>query len=92
MLQALSGVLGLVSLGCFFYVIYQMFTNAETVIGVVCLVGICLLGLGGIVAFVYGWMKAWEWEIVPVMAIWSGCVAVQLIVVVIQVLTQGAPA
>jgi hypothetical protein len=88
-MQALSGVLGLVSLLCFFYVIYQMFTNAETIIGVVCLVGVCVLGLGALVAFVYGWMKAWEWEIVPVMAIWSGCIVVQLLLAVIQVLMQG---
>jgi hypothetical protein len=90
MLQTLSSVLGVVSLLCYFYVLYQMFTNAETVMGVICLVGLCLLGLGALVAFIYGWVKAWEWEIVPVMAVWSGCIAVQLIVVVIQILTQGA--
>jgi hypothetical protein len=89
MLQTISTILGLVSLVCYFYVIYQMFNNAETVIAVVCLIGICVLGLGGIVAFIYGWMKAREWEIVPVMAIWSGCVVANLVVIVIQVLTAG---
>jgi hypothetical protein len=87
MLQGLSFVVLLVSLGCYFYVIYKMFDAAESVIGIVCLVGVCVLGLGGIVAFVYGWIKAWEWEIVPVMAIWSGCVVVQLGLVLVGLLT-----
>ena len=90
MLQTLSSVLGVVELLFYFYVIFLMFNNAETVIGVVCLIGLCLLGLGGLVAFVYGWMKAWEWEIVPVMTLWSGVGVVHIIVIVIQVLTQAA--
>ncbi len=89
MLQGLSFVLGLASLLCYFYVIYTMFNNAESVIGIVCLVGACVFGLGGIVAFIYGWVKAWEWEIVPVMGIWSGCIAVQIILAVLQVLMSG---
>jgi hypothetical protein len=92
MLQGLSVVVGLVSLCCYFYVIYQMFENAETVIGIVCLVGICVLGLGGIVAFVYGWIKARDWEIVPVMAVWSGCIVLNLLLAVAQALMGGAPA
>jgi chaperonin GroES len=71
MLQGLSVIVAIVSVCCYFYVIYQMFDKAESVIAIVCLVGICLFGLGGIVAFVYGWIKAREWEIVPVMAVWS---------------------
>ena len=86
-MQAITMAFGIVSVLCYFYVIYQMFNNAETVIGVVCLVGACLLGLGGIVAFIYGWMKAWEWEMVPVMAIWSGCIAVNIVLAIVQVVT-----
>jgi len=89
MLQGISYALGLVSLLCFLFVIYTMFNNAESVMGIVCLVGICLLGIGGIVAFVYGWIKARDWEIVPVMGIWSGCVALQIVLAVLQVLTRG---
>ena len=33
MLQALSTFLALISLGCYFYVIYLMFNNAETTMG-----------------------------------------------------------
>jgi hypothetical protein len=89
MLQGISFAVGLASLLCYLFVIYKMFDNAESVMGIVCLVGVCVLGLGGLVAFVYGWMKAWEWEIVPVMGIWSGCIATQIILAVIQVMMGG---
>ena len=89
MLQGISFAVGLASMLCYFFVIYTMFNNAESVMGVICLIGACVLGLGGIVAFVYGWMKAWEWEIVPVMGIWSGCVVLQLILAACQMLMGG---
>ena len=54
MLQGISIAVGLASLLCYLFVIYTMFNNAESVIGIVCLVGACVLGLGVIVAFVYG--------------------------------------
>ena len=89
MLQGLNIAVGIVSLLCYFFVIYQMFDKAESFIAIICLVGICVFGLGGIVAFIYGWIKAREWEIVPVMAIWSGCVAVQLVIIAISRLAGG---
>jgi len=89
MLQGISAVLVIVSICCYLFVIYQMFNNAETVIGIVCLIGACVLGLGGLVAFVYGWIKAREWEIVPVMATWSACIAANVVIAIIQVLSSG---
>ena len=89
MLQGISVVVAIVSLCCYLYVIYQMFDKSESVIAIVCLVGICLFGLGGLVAFVYGWIKAREWEIVPVMATWTGCIALNLVLAVAQAMLQG---
>jgi hypothetical protein len=65
-----------------------MFVNAETIIAVVCLVGLFLCGLGGLVAFVYGWIRAREWDMVPVMATWSACIGVQIVLAIINVTTQ----
>jgi hypothetical protein len=89
MIQGLNYAVAIVSLLCYFYVLYQMYENAETVIAIVCLVGMCVLGLGGIVAFVYGWIKARDWEIVPVMAIWSGAIALNIVLAVANVLLKG---
>jgi hypothetical protein len=89
MIQGLNVAVAIVSLLCYFYVLYQMYENAETVIAIVCLVGMCVLGLGGIVAFVYGWIKARDWEIVPVMAIWSGAIGLNIVLAVANALLQG---
>jgi len=90
MLQGLNAVCAIVGLLCYFYVVYQMFENAESVIGIICLVGMCVLGLGGLVAFVYGWIKARDWEIVPVMAIWSVVIVLNITISVAQALLEGA--
>lgn len=89
MLQGINVVVAIVSVCCYLFVIYKMFENAETVIGIVCLVGVCVLGIGGIVAFVYGWIKSREWEIVPVMAMWSGALVLNVILAVARVLLEG---
>ena len=89
MIQGLNIAISIVSVLCYFYVIYQMFDKAETVMGILCLVGVCLLGLGGLVAFVYGWIKAREWEIVPVMSIWSGCLAANLLLAGVNMALSG---
>jgi hypothetical protein len=89
MIQGLNIAISIVGVLCYLYVIYQMFDKAESVMGIVCLVGVCLFGLGGLVAFVYGWIKAREWEIVPVMAIWSGCIAANLLLAGLNILLGG---
>ena len=86
MLQGINVVLTIVSICCYLFVIYQMFDKAESVMGIVCLIGVCVFGLGGIVAFVYGWIKAREWEIVPVMAMWSGAIVLSICIAVAQAL------
>ena len=43
--------------------------------------------IGGLIAFVYGWMNAKAWNIQQVMMIWTGCVIVQIIVSVIGAAT-----
>ncbi|MDX1943906.1 MAG: hypothetical protein SFU86_00755 [Pirellulaceae bacterium] len=88
-MQGVNIVIAIVSLCCYFYVIYTMFNNAQTVLGIICLVGACVLGIGGLVAFVYGWIKAREWEIVPVMGVWTGCIAANIVIAVIQAMQAG---
>jgi hypothetical protein len=88
-METINYAIMFISVCCYLFVLYQMFVNAETVVGIVCLVGACVFGLGGLAAFIYGWMKAKEWEIVPVMAIWSGCIAINIVLAIIQVSTGG---
>jgi hypothetical protein len=76
---ALQGILGLIELVCFILVIMAMFQNGQTGLGVACLVGLILCGVGLLVGFVYGWIKATEWKLNNIMLVWTGCIVVHLI-------------
>jgi hypothetical protein len=67
----LSAVAGIGSLVCFILVLVQMFNRGQTTLGIVCIVLLFCCGIGGLVAFVYGWMKHREWGITNVMIAWS---------------------
>jgi hypothetical protein len=82
-------VLGIISLGCFAFVIMKMFQDGESTIAIVCLVGL-LCGIGGLVAFGYGWWKVREWEIMPVMGVWTGALVLSVGLAVLQVTMAGA--
>jgi hypothetical protein len=74
LLTALAGICGLVGLVCFVMVLIAMFKNGQAVLGIVCIVGFfCLIGY--LIAFVFGWMKAAEWNLKQIMLAWSGAIA-----------------
>jgi hypothetical protein len=72
----LNAVGGLGFLVCFIIVLVKMFQNGHTVLGIVCI--ICC-GIGGLVAFIYGWVKSSEWGIQNVMIIWTICFILTII-------------
>ena len=74
--QILSSAAGIGSLICFILVLVKMFQNGQTVLGIVCIV---CCGIGGLIAFVYGWIKSGEWGIQKVMLIWTVCIILQII-------------
>ena len=65
-----SSVLGLVQLVCFILVVVKMFQNGQTGLGVATLITI-FCGIGGLIAFIYGWIKSTEWNLKTVMLIWT---------------------
>ncbi len=68
-----TGLSGVASLGwivCFILIVIKMFQKGQTVLGIVC---ILCCGIGGIIAFVYGWMKSGEWDIRNIMIVWTVC-------------------
>jgi hypothetical protein len=60
--QILCILAGLGSLVCFILVLVQMFQRGQTTLGIVCIV-LVFCGIGGLIAFIYGWMKHREWGI-----------------------------
>jgi hypothetical protein len=79
LLQIIGWICGIVSLVCYILVIVQMFQRGKTGMGIACLLLLLLCGLGGLIAFIYGWMNANEWRIKNIMLVWTGCIVVSLL-------------
>jgi hypothetical protein len=93
----MGGVFGLLallfsigSLVCFILVLVKMFQNDQVGLGIACIVLIFVCGIGGLVAFIYGWVKAAEWNIQNIMLAWTGCVIGGVVVNVLAIAT-GQP-
>jgi hypothetical protein len=57
----------------------QDVSERATGIGITCLVLLLCCGLGGLIAFIFGWVKNKEWGITNIMFIWTGCVILSVI-------------
>lgn len=69
----------LVSFVCFILVLVQMFQHGATGMGIACIVlGFCC-GIGGLIAFIYGWMNARRWNIERLMTVWSVAFAIDVV-------------
>jgi hypothetical protein len=86
--QVLQGLLGIGSLVCFILVIIKMFQVGEQTMGIVCIV-LVLCCIGGLVAFVYGWINANKWGITNIMWIWTGLIIGGIVLNIIA-LASGA--
>ncbi|MBA2115488.1 hypothetical protein [Bremerella alba] len=88
----LAGILGLVSLVCFILIIVKMFQNDDTTLGIICIVTI-FCGIGGLIAFVMGWINAGKYNASQLMLIWTGAIVGSVILNIIgQVLIGGQAA
>jgi hypothetical protein len=79
LIQAVSAILSIISLVCFIMVVVKMFQNGQTGLGIASIVLIFCCGIGGLIAFVYGWMKSAEWSIQNIMMAWTGCIVLNIL-------------
>src|SRR5262245_14011529 len=75
----LASIAGIVSLICFILVLVQMFQRGQTGLGIVTLLLALCTGVGGLIAFVYGWIKATEWNLKNVMLAWTVSIVVAFV-------------
>jgi hypothetical protein len=66
----------LVSFICFIVVLVQMFQRGKTGMGILCIVLTLCCGIGGLITFVYGWVKATEWKTFNLMLVWTIALAI----------------
>jgi hypothetical protein len=67
----LEFVSGVGSLICYVLVLIKMFQRGQTALGIACIVLLLCFGIGGLVVFIYGWIKAKEWNMTQLMTIWT---------------------
>jgi hypothetical protein len=100
MLILIQGLLGLVMIGelvCFILVLIKMFQVGEQTMGIICIVLALCCGIGGLVAFIYGWINATKWDIKNVMLIWTALFIATLVLYAIAfasgavMIPQGMP-
>ena len=83
LINIISILLSLVSLGCFIMVVVKMFQNGQTGLGIACIVLVLCAGIGALIAFVYGWMKSSEWNIKNIMLAWTGAIVVNILLSIV---------
>lgn len=85
----LAAILGLVSLVCFILIIVKMFQNDDSTLGIICIVTI-FCGIGGLIAFVMGWINAGKYGASQLMLVWTGAIVGSVVLNIIgQALAGG---
>jgi hypothetical protein len=69
--QLLSTVGWLGNLVCFILILIKMFTNRASGTAILCLALSLCCGVGGLVAFIYGWAVSRQWDIQNLMIVWT---------------------
>lgn len=59
--------------------VVKMFQNEDTTLGIVSAVGLLACGIGVLVAFIFGWIKAKDYDNKTAMTVWTACIALNLI-------------
>jgi len=72
-LAVLSLLLLLASFACYVLVVAQMFRRGRKAWGIVCIILVFALGVGYLVAFVYGWINCRRRRLRRLMTVWTMC-------------------
>ena len=63
LLMALQAIVGIAWLVCFIMVLIKMFQQGQTGLGIACIVLVFCVGIGGLIAFIFGWINAQKWPV-----------------------------
>ncbi|QDU76679.1 hypothetical protein Pan97_37340 [Bremerella volcania] len=81
---------GLVNVVCFCLIIYLMFQAEEVMLPVLCIVMV-FCGLGGLIAFIFGWVDVGKYDAKKVMLIWTGAIAAQILLALLGAVVIPEP-
>jgi hypothetical protein len=78
------GLAALISFICFILVLIQMFQRGLAGLAVTFIALTLCCGVGGLVTFVYGWVKARDWNMVNLMTVWTVAFAIDVVVGIVN--------
>ncbi len=79
LLHLLASAAWIGSVVCFVLMLIEMFRHGHTGLAVVCFVLAWFCGIGGLIAFVFGWSKVEEWNLRNLMTWWTTFIVVGLL-------------
>lgn len=81
---------GLVNVVCFILIIYLMFQAEEVMLPILC-IGLVFCGLGGLIAFLFGWIDVGKYDAKKIMLIWTGAIAAQILLALLGAVVIPQP-
>lgn len=78
----LEAIVGLVSLACFIMVIIKMFQNNDTGLAIASIV-LIFCGIGGLIAFIMGWVNSAKYGVKNIMLAWTGCIVAMIVLQIV---------
>ena len=78
LVQLVNVVFSIISLVCLIIVIVKFFQSGDSGTGVLCLLTTIFCGIGALITFILGWIKAGELGLKKVMLIWSVCIVINI--------------
>jgi hypothetical protein len=74
----LSILAGIASLVCLILVVVAIFQHGQTTLGILSLVLLLCCGIGGLMLFVYGWMRSSKWGLKNIMTVWTIAILIEI--------------
>ncbi len=71
LLMILNGLIGIGTLICFILVVVKMFQTGNTGLGIACIILFLCFYIGGLIAFIWGWVKSTDYNLKNIMLIWT---------------------
>ncbi len=78
---------GIATFVFFVMVVVQMFKRDQANLGIICIVLTFVTGVGPLIALIYGWTKATEWDIKKIMTYWTVAFVLQFVFVGLAVVS-----
>ncbi len=64
-------IAAVVEIVCFVLILIRMFQTGDSTLGIICLVLVLCVGIGGLLAFIMGWVNVRKYDARTIMLVWT---------------------